>query len=131
MCCSLNVHSVACVCNSHAPTISGSFVSICMTSYTIFLKLPVFLSQRVHEYRSSSVLSLVVRSLLNEVLYAEAGTYYFISCLGIQTSCYSVVIILRNGPERNGTVPSHYFTERNRLECTYDCQKCWVCVEMR
>ena len=28
---------------------------------------------------------------------------------------------MRNGPEQgNGTVPSHYFTERNRFKCTHD-----------
>ena len=44
------------------------------------------------------------------------------------------VIILRNGPERNGTVPSHYFTEQNRFKyvCyrTHDCQTSLLCVEM-
>ena len=30
-----------------------------------------------------------------------------------------------------GIEGGHYFTERNRFECTYDCQKCRMRVEMR
>ena len=51
----------------------------------------------------------------------------------IHDCSYSYRRSLVYGTDRNGTVPSHYFTERNRLECSYDCQKCRMCVavEMR
>ena len=74
MCCRL--HSVACVCSSHAPTIFVSFL-IHMHDYTIFHKPSVFLSQRMIDARS--VLWLVVRSSLNEVLYDEEGIAIFLA----------------------------------------------------
>jgi len=59
----------------------------CMTSYTISITSFQCFSQQV-SIDTRSVLSLVVCSPLNKVLYAEEGTYLFLF-LGILTSCYS------------------------------------------
>ena len=40
------------------------------------------------------------------------GVAHVATIVNIIIRHYTAVIILRNGPERNGTVPAHYFTER-------------------
>ena len=78
-----------------------------MTSYTILHKLPVFLSQWV-SIGTYSVLPLVVRSPLNKVLYAEAGTNSFIKIQASVLLGKSLLIssVEAHHPDQRGVIPA-------------------------
>ena len=91
MCYTLNLHAVGGVCSklyiSTFPQFLGLFdwlfIPLFISFQCLCLSLNIWLS-----IDTWSVLSLVVPSPLDRVLYAAASAYLF-SCLEIQTSCYS------------------------------------------